>query len=120
VTVTEEKPGKPAPRPSECRYDEQAIAICSGGDWVGALDAQTGRWLWSITEGGGRLVPIVTGAWHGVVYGRTGNGPLVLDGKTGTDRETQPGIAPSVVNSSMAIGPWPGGNRGSSSYPVIG
>ncbi|MGW4958818.1 outer membrane protein assembly factor BamB family protein [Nonomuraea sp. NPDC004186] len=120
VTVTEEKSGKPAPHPLNCLYDEQAIAVCSGGDWVGALDAQTGSWLWSITKGGGRLVPLVTGAWHGVVYGRTANGPVVLDGRTGTDRETQPGVAPSVVNSSMAIGPWPGGGLGSSSYPVIG
>ncbi|MEV6038392.1 hypothetical protein AB0L65_45095 [Nonomuraea sp. NPDC052116] len=87
---------------------------------VRGIDAQTGSWLWSITKGGGRLVPLVTGACHGVVYGRTANGPVVLDGRTGTDRETQPGVAPSVVNSSMAIGPWPGGGLGSSSYPVIG
>jgi hypothetical protein len=112
VTVTEDKPGTPDPHLSRCRYDEQAIAVCSGGDWVGALDAQTGSWLWSITKGGARLVPRVTGAWHGVVYGRTDNGPVVLDGRTGTDRETQPGVAPSVVNSSMAIGPWPGGGLG--------
>jgi hypothetical protein len=120
VTVTEDKPGTPAPQPLNCRYDEQAIAVCSGSDWVGALDAQTGSWLWSITKGGGRLVPLVTGAWHGVIYGRTDNGPVVLDGRTGTDRETHPGVAPSVVNSSIAIGPWPGGGLGSSSYPVIG
>ncbi|GGO70367.1 PQQ-binding-like beta-propeller repeat protein [Nonomuraea cavernae] len=120
VTVTEEKPGKAPPRVLNCLYDEQATAVCSGSDWVGALDAQTGSWLWSITKGGGRLVPFVTGAWHGVVYGRTDNGPVVLDGRTGADRETQPGVAPSVVNSSMAIGPWPGGNLGSSVYPVIG
>ncbi|MEE6260111.1 PQQ-binding-like beta-propeller repeat protein [Plantactinospora sonchi] len=120
VTVTEDKPDAPAPHPQDCVYDEQAITICSGNDWVGALDAQTGSWLWSITKGGSRLVPYVTGAWHGVVYGRTDNGPVVLDGRTGTDRETQPGVAPSVVNDSVAIGPWPGGNLGSSSYPVIG
>ncbi|MEO3820121.1 PQQ-binding-like beta-propeller repeat protein [Plantactinospora sp. B24E8] len=120
VTVTEDKPDARAPSPLDCVYDEQAIAVCSGGDWVGALDAQTGSWLWSITTGGGRLVPIVTGTWHGVVYGRTDNGPVVLDGRTGTDRETQPGVAPSVVNDSVAIGPWPGGALGSSSYPVIG
>ncbi|MEV4175895.1 hypothetical protein [Nonomuraea sp. NPDC049709] len=120
VAATKGKPGKPVPHPSNCRYDEQAITVCSGGDWVGALDARTGAWLWSITKSGGRLVPYVTGAWHGVVYGRTDNGPVVLDGRTGRDRETRPGVAPSVVNSSMAIGPWPGGGLGSSSYPVIG
>jgi outer membrane protein assembly factor BamB len=116
VTVTEDR----VPHPLGCRYDEQAIAVCSGNDWVGALDARTGAWLWTIAKGGERLVPSVTGAWHGAVYGRTGNGPVVLDGRAGTDRETNPGVAPSVINESMAIGPWPGGGLGSAAYPAVG
>ena len=118
ATVIEDKPGMP--NPFDCHYDEQSIVVCSGTNWVGALDAQTGSWLWSIVEGGDRLVPTVTGAWHGVAYGRTDNGAVVLDAKTGKDRETKPNIAPSVVTNSMAIGPWPGGGVGSAAYPVLG
>jgi outer membrane protein assembly factor BamB len=104
-----------------CVYDEQSTTICDGNEWVMAIDARTGAERWALSKNGGRLVPQVTGAWHGAVYGWVDNGrPVVLDAQTGTDRETQPGTFPSVVNGSMAIGPWPGGSGGSSVYPVLG
>jgi outer membrane protein assembly factor BamB len=105
-----------------CVYDEQAVVVCDGTDWLMAFDPKTGAELWSIVEGGQRLVPNLTGAWHGAVYGWVdGPKPIVLDAKTGADRETNPGTSPAVVNESMAIGPWPGTpNNGSAIYPVLG
>jgi hypothetical protein len=107
---------------TDCVYDEQAITICyDSGNWIGGLDAKTGSWLWTVGKSDGRLIPRLTGAWHGVFYGWVDNlRPVVLDARTGADREADPGIAPSVVNESMAIGPWPGGSQGSSIYPVLG
>ncbi|GAB1646346.1 hypothetical protein [Krasilnikovia sp. MM14-A1259] len=104
---------------SACRYDDRSTTVCGSLDWVGALDATTGRWLWSFTKDNGRLVPTVTGAWHGAVYGRTDNGPLVLDARTGADRETRPGVAPSVVNGRLGVGPSKYGS-GASVYPALG
>jgi len=108
--------------PADCVYDQRSVVVCYNGDqWISALDAKTGTWMWTFTKDDGRLVPIVTGTWHGVVYGWVDNLRwIVLDAKTGADREQNPGTAPSVVNESMAIGPWPGGGKGSSIYPVIG
>jgi outer membrane protein assembly factor BamB len=107
---------------SRCVYDEQAVVVCDGNEWLLAFDARSGTELWAIGKGGQRLVPHLTGAWHGAVYGWVdGPKPVVLDARTGADRETNPGTSPSVVNVSMAIGPWPGTpNAGSAIYPVLG
>ena len=46
----------------------------------------------------------MTTAWHGAVYGTTVNGPLVLDARTGADRDTRPGAAPVLVNAYLGLG----------------
>ncbi|GAA1036288.1 hypothetical protein GCM10009557_46590 [Virgisporangium ochraceum] len=105
-----------------CVYDERSVVVCDGTDWIMGIDATSGAELWSIVDGGQRLLLHPTGAWHGAVYGWVdGPKPVVLDARTGADREANPGTSPSVVNASMAIGPWPGTpNAGSAIYPVLG
>ncbi|MEU7222314.1 PQQ-binding-like beta-propeller repeat protein [Streptomyces chrestomyceticus] len=102
--------GKAADLPGEtsglsCRYDDASVTVCqTDGPRVFALDATTGKQLWNLPEQGtGRIAPKVTAAWHGAVYGTTGNGPVVLDAKTGADRNTSPGAAPAAVNEYTGV-----------------
>ncbi|MEJ2868952.1 hypothetical protein WCD74_14360 [Actinomycetospora sp. OC33-EN08] len=92
-----------ATAPPECTWDEAATAVCSGSDRAFALDAPTGALLWSLPAGG-RVAPAVTTAWHGAVYGTTVNGPVVVDARTGRDRNAAPGAAPVVVNAYLGVG----------------
>lgn len=91
-----------------CRSDDQALTICSLAPYVGTdavlgFDA-TGAELWRVTRDSGRVPPTVTTAWHGMVYGYTDAGPLVLDGRTGQDRITSAATAPLLVNEYFAVG----------------
>lgn len=53
-----------------------------------ALDSTTGRLLWQLPDkASGRIAPSVTAIWHGAVYGSTENGAVVLDARTGADRD---------------------------------
>ncbi|MFD7446617.1 hypothetical protein [Streptomyces sp. NPDC059909] len=36
--------------------------------------------------------------WHGAVYGVTTDGPVILDARTGKDREVRPGAVPFEVD----------------------
>ncbi|MFJ5548584.1 PQQ-binding-like beta-propeller repeat protein [Streptomyces sp. NPDC093225] len=83
-----------------CAYDGAETLVCSGPFTVAALDARSGRLLWELSDGkDGRTAPTVTTAWHGRVYGRTSNGPVALDARTGKDMPTQPAAAPILVNA---------------------
>jgi hypothetical protein len=91
-----------------CLYDERATIVCGGAQGVDrrvfALDAQTFAQLWTIDEAGGdRLVPEISTAWHGAVYGKTDNGPVVLDARTGKDKSTAPGVTPVQVNQYVGL-----------------
>ncbi|MFH9871611.1 PQQ-binding-like beta-propeller repeat protein [Streptomyces lydicus] len=88
-----------------CHYDEASVTVCQTEEpRTLALDATTGKELWSLPEkGSNRVAPTVTAAWHGVVYGTTSNGPVALDAKTGADRSTSPGAAPVAVNEYTGV-----------------
>lgn len=91
-----------------CRYDGADVTVCwmsgLGTDWVGAFDSASGKWLWELPDkAAGRVPPRVTAAWHGAVYGTTADGHVVLDARTGKDREAEPGAAPYVVNGHVGI-----------------
>ncbi|MFF9482986.1 PQQ-binding-like beta-propeller repeat protein [Streptomyces sp. NPDC014733] len=88
-----------------CHYDDASVTVCQTEEpRTLALDAETGKQLWNLPEkGANRVVPTVTAAWHGVVYGTTSNGPVVLDAKTGADRSASPGAAPAAVNEYTGI-----------------
>ncbi|GAA4965297.1 PQQ-binding-like beta-propeller repeat protein [Actinoplanes utahensis] len=92
----------------DCVWDQASVTVCQTGrpqQWVSAFD-DTGKWLWELPADG-RVAPRVTTAWHGAVYGTTDNGPVVLDARSGADRETRPGAAPVLVNESFGVGPLP-------------
>ncbi|MEV0897618.1 PQQ-binding-like beta-propeller repeat protein [Actinoplanes sp. NPDC049802] len=87
-----------------CAYDGVGIAVCSGANETVSVDAATGKRLWAITpDGSGRTAVRVTAARKGLLYGSTENGPVVVDARTGEDREVDPGAAPYLVNGSVGI-----------------
>lgn len=107
---------EPVPKKS-CYDDHKGVVVCvatgARGDRdnkVAALDSRTGKKLWSLPdESAGRVAPDVTAAWHGAVYGTTdkgtdpNKGTVVLDARTGKDKERNPGAAPYVVNSYYGV-----------------
>ncbi len=89
-----------------CSYDAALTVTCFRHEpdpFVFAFDSQTGQVLWELRDGGDRLVPQVTVAWHGAVYGGTDNGPVVLDARTGLDRSASVGITPLAVNERCGV-----------------
>ncbi|GAA4903903.1 hypothetical protein EV188_10487 [Actinomycetospora succinea] len=91
--------------PPRCVWDEAATTVCGGDTRVFAVDAGTAAPLWELPDPrANRVAPRMTTAWHGAVYGTTVNGPLVLDARTGADRETRPGAAPVLVNAYLGLG----------------
>jgi hypothetical protein len=102
-----------------CRYDQAAVTVCTMGTaMVFALDATTGKQLWQLPATG-RTAPTVTAAWHGAVYGTAGSTPVVLDAKTGVDREPSPGLAPVAVSgyAGVATGAQ---DTSLTAYPTLG
>ncbi|MDQ3577632.1 MAG: PQQ-binding-like beta-propeller repeat protein, partial [Actinomycetota bacterium] len=101
----------------DCDYDDQSILICVANGVLTAHDS-TGKTLWTLPDAvANRTAPTVTVAWHGAVYGKTQNGPVVLDAKTGKDLSTEPGIAPHWVSKYAAITMDKEGAP--NSYPVV-
>ena len=91
--------------PPRCVWDEAATTVCGGDTRVFAVDAGTAAPLWELPDpAANRVAPRMTTAWHGAVYGTTVNGPLVLDARTGADRDTRPGAAPALVNAYLGVG----------------
>ncbi|MFF4433836.1 PQQ-binding-like beta-propeller repeat protein [Streptomyces sp. NPDC001513] len=87
-----------------CRYDQQSLVLCSGGATgsgrgIAVFDATSLEKRWALPDGSGRNVPRVSGFWHGAVYGEVvADESLVLDGRTGQDRETSAGAAPTEID----------------------
>ncbi|WP_432494682.1 PQQ-binding-like beta-propeller repeat protein [Kineococcus gypseus] len=92
-----------------CHDDGAGTGVCStnagaAASAVIAYDGTAGTRLWNLPQDGSRRVaPALRTAWHGAVYGTTTNGPVVLDAKTGADREVSPGAAPVLVNDRVGI-----------------
>jgi hypothetical protein len=106
-----------------CWYDEVSVTVCAGENrFAFALDSTSNAVLWAMPEEGSRrVVPTVTAAWHGAVYGWANRAPVVLDAKTGADREPSPGLAPEVVNGRAAVGaPVQGSGNPVTVHPASG
>ncbi|MGW2681073.1 outer membrane protein assembly factor BamB family protein [Streptomyces sp. NPDC001436] len=92
------------PLASRCRNDGAGSVVCWGRDQVIGVNAKTGAPLWQLPdEKAGRIAPRVTAVWHGRVYGKTPDGTVALDSRTGADLPTPPGIAPDLVNALTGI-----------------
>lgn len=90
-----------------CVHDGRSTIVCAtpvGFDAeLRAYDATTRKLLFSLPTAT-RTAPHVTTVWHGAIYGQTNNGPLVVDARSGKDREISPGQAPSLVTDSFGVG----------------
>jgi hypothetical protein len=101
-----------------CRFDGQTTLVCTDTwGWLGAVNTETGEWLWEFDPSPERASIGITAVWHGAIYGNTANGPVVLDALTGADAETAPGVAPYVVNEYGAVAMLDGGSV--SAFPAI-
>lgn len=81
-----------------CDNDQTVVVCASRGEArtreIIGFDDSTGKkkWGWG-GENSPRVVPIVGPLFHGVVYGRTQNGPALLDAATGKDIPVPSGTA---------------------------
>jgi len=83
-----------------CLWDTDALVVCSGyTDHVACIEVSSGKTLWEISPAtADRIIPRVLSVRKGAVYATAGpNGPVILDGRTGKDRVTSAGIAPTRV-----------------------
>ncbi|MER7112246.1 outer membrane protein assembly factor BamB family protein [Streptomyces sp. NPDC000229] len=104
-----------------CSFDERSVVVCGIAytyERVVAHDVASGKQLWSLPTAD-RTSLEVTATWHGAVYGEVeGGGPVVLDARTGADREVEPGVAPAVLDGTVGLVK---GNMGSlEAYPAVG
>ncbi|MEU2026762.1 PQQ-binding-like beta-propeller repeat protein [Streptomyces sp. NPDC016469] len=87
-----------------CLDDARSLVACSKHGYsasdrgIVVFDPATFRHKWVLPDHSGRSVPRVTGFWHGALYGEVGERPVVLDGNTGKDRETEPRVAPVEID----------------------
>ncbi|MEN8649727.1 PQQ-binding-like beta-propeller repeat protein [Streptomyces sp. 21So2-11] len=92
---------------ASCAYDAKSVVVCSSAlleKSATGFDAETGKLLWRLPdEDANRVAPEVTALWHGLLYGTTDAGPVLLDARTGQDVEGSPAIAPLVVNGYTGI-----------------
>ncbi|WP_344446192.1 PQQ-binding-like beta-propeller repeat protein [Kitasatospora nipponensis] len=105
---------------TDCRYDDRSVTVCSTGGTVVAVDATTGQQLWKLPDDAAhRVAPKVSAVWHGLVYGTTENGPVILDARSGADHPGTPAAAPVLVNgySGLALSDK---QDGLFAYPAVG
>jgi outer membrane protein assembly factor BamB len=97
-----------------CYYDDVEVTVCDGTrpnaktfekeKFTFGFDAKTGKKLWELPElSANRTAITATSAYHGAVYGTTEDGAVVLDAKTGQDREVAAGVAPYAVSGSFGV-----------------
>lgn len=90
---------------SWCSYDDRSITVCKGTYGLVGIDPNApGTKKWEIKDGGARVIPEVSVVFHGAIYGKTDNGPVVLDAVTGADKPDSPVLVPTFVNEHVGIG----------------
>jgi hypothetical protein len=88
-----------------CSYDDRSITVCKGTYRMIGIDPNSpGKPKWEIKGGGAREIPEVSAVFHGAIYGKTSNGPIVLDALTGADKPDSPVLVPTFVNEHVGIG----------------
>ncbi|MGF1426505.1 PQQ-binding-like beta-propeller repeat protein [Kitasatospora sp. LaBMicrA B282] len=105
---------------SQCLYDDRSVILCANDSTVVAADATDGHQLWSLPDAAHhRVAPKVSALWHGLAYGVTENGPVILDARTGADRSAGPTITPLLVDGYTALA-YDGGHSDLRAYPTTG
>jgi outer membrane protein assembly factor BamB len=83
-----------------CAHDTDALIVCwNFTQHIAALNAADGKLLWELPDkSADRIMPRVTSVRRGLIYATAGgNGPVILDARTGKDKVTSVAIAPSLV-----------------------
>lgn len=121
--VTKIAPGLPADDAGGygCTWDQASSIVCTGhgqqnnDDEIFGFDDNTGKKAWGYTSlSGGRIVPTVNTAFHGVVYVSTEKQMVLMDAKTGQDL---PSAAPTTSPSDS---PSAGSTPSDSDSPTVG
>ncbi|MEU5030023.1 PQQ-binding-like beta-propeller repeat protein [Streptomyces milbemycinicus] len=97
-----------------CSYDGLSVTVCWSTRWddeasthideAAAYDPKSGKELWKLPDASSdRMAPKVTLVRQGLIYGTTENGPVVVDARTGQDKEDAPGIAPSFTDGYVGV-----------------
>ncbi|MFD0274732.1 PQQ-binding-like beta-propeller repeat protein [Kitasatospora sp. NPDC127111] len=104
-----------------CTYDGRSVTVCATDSSAFAVEPATGKVLWKLPDDANtRVAPRVTAVRHGVVYGTTKNGPVMLDASTGQDRPGSPQLAPVAVNEYVGLAPAEGTGQALTAYPATG
>jgi hypothetical protein len=94
-----------------CAYDKRSITVCKGPQRLIGIDPSApSKPKWEIDDGGPREIPEISAVFHGAIYGRSSNGPVVLDAVTGADWPDSPVLVPTFVNEHVGIGKVTGEN----------
>ncbi|MGW6201414.1 hypothetical protein ACWF0M_35070 [Kribbella sp. NPDC055110] len=108
----------------DCQWDQASSVVCrerqpTGPQEILGFDDETGKKAWGYTsESGGRVVPNVTAAFHGVVYVQTEKQAVLLDAKTGQDLPS--GSASGTPSASSSDSPSSGDTPSDSESPSSG
>ncbi|MFI8769475.1 hypothetical protein ACIGN6_31850 [Streptomyces sp. NPDC053792] len=110
---------------SRCDHDGQNSVVCSWDQGnlhkVWAFNDRTASLLWQLPDQtANRIAPRVTAVWNGRIYGKTDDGPLALDSRTGADLPTRPGAAPFLVNGYTGLALSPAPEDDLTAYPAAG
>jgi len=119
--LARQKQTGPGDVPWSCQFDGRATVVCS--DSTGytplafAVDGASGRVLWQLPDKHThRVAPTITAVYEGYVSGRTENGPVVIDARSGKDISDSPKIAPVLVDASIGIAD--SAHNGLEAYPA--
>jgi outer membrane protein assembly factor BamB len=83
-----------------CLWDAEAIVVCyTYADHVAGIEVSSGKTLWELSSTtADRIVPRILSIRRGALYVTAGgNGPVILDARTGRDRVTAVAVAPIRV-----------------------
>lgn len=105
-----------------CQADGQKTVVCTAdqvatGEIIG-FDDTTGKKTWGFTgDSAGRVVPVVTAAFHGMVYATANQKPILLNALTGQD---VPAPTPTIPTGPDTGGPTPGETPSEDPTPTDG
>jgi len=88
------------------------IQVSGAGPHLVVVDTEKTVDFLSAADGTRREIPEVSAVFHGAIYGKTSNGPIVLDALTGADKPDSPVLVPTFVNEHVGIGGADGGGTG--------
>jgi outer membrane protein assembly factor BamB len=83
-----------------CAHDSDTLIVCwAFTEHIAAVDAANGKVLWQLPDtSADRIMPRISAVRRGMIYATAGgNGPVILDGRTGKDKVTSVAIAPTLV-----------------------